>query len=348
MPTLDEARGLWSPATTYLNTASYGLPPRLAWEALQRALEDWRGGRTTWEPWGESTEAARSEFARMVSVPRERVAIGANVSALAGLVAAALPDGARVVAPDIEFTSNLWPFLAQEPRGVQVKTVPAGRLAEAIDAEVTAVAFSAVHSATGEVTDLDAVTEAAAHHGALTVLDATQACGWLPLDGTRFDFVLCAGYKWLTSPRGSAFMALRPERLPDLTPHAAGWYAGEDPHTSYYGPPLRLARDARRLDLSPAWFSWVGTAPALELLNAIGIESIHEHDLRLANAFRAGLGLEPSNSAIVCVDSPDAEERLAGSGVMAAMRKGQLRTCWHVYNTEEDVDRALELLGGRP
>jgi len=347
MPTLDEARGLWSPATTYLNTASYGLPPRPAWDALQRALEDWRGGRTSYEPWDKAAETARAEFARMVSVPPERVAIGANVSALAGLVAAALPDRAQVVAPEIEFTSNLWPFLVQDRRGVSVKTVPAGRLAEAIDGGVTAVAFSAAHSATGEVTDLEAVATAAAQHGALTVLDGTQACGWLPLDAGRFDFVICAGYKWLTSPRGSAFMALRPERLADLTPHAAGWYAGEDPSASFYGPPLRLADSARRFDLSPAWFSWVGTAPALELLNAIGIEAIHEHDLRLANAFRAGLGLEPSNSAIVCVDSPGAEERLASSGVMAAVRKGQLRTSWHLYNTEEDVERVVGLLGGR-
>jgi selenocysteine lyase/cysteine desulfurase len=348
MPTVDDARGLWSPVTTYLNTASYGLPPRPAWEALQRALEDWRGGRTSYEHWDHDAERARAEFARMVGVPPEQVAIGANVSALAGLVAASLPDRARVVAPEIEFTSNLWPYLVQERRGVSVDTFPAGRLAEAIDGGVTAVAFSAAHSATGEVTDLEAVTAAAAHHGALTVLDATQACGWLPLDAGRFDFVICAGYKWLCSPRGTAFMAVRPERLADLTPHAAGWYAGEDPSSSFYGLPLRLAESARRLDLSPAWFSWVGTAPALELLNAIGIEAIHEHDLRLANAFRAGLGLEPSNSAIVCVDLPGADERLAGEGVMAAVRKGQLRTSWHLYNTEEDVERVLEVLGRSP
>src|SRR5207253_704764 len=43
---LDEARALWAPAAPYLNTASYGLPPRPAWEALQAALEDWQHGRT--------------------------------------------------------------------------------------------------------------------------------------------------------------------------------------------------------------------------------------------------------------------------------------------------------------
>lgn len=76
------------------------------------------------------------------------------------------------------------------------------------------------------------------------------------------------------APRGTAFMFVRDERLGAITPHSAGWYAGEDVHASYFGPPLRLARDARRLDTSPAWFSWVGTAPALELVNRIGVDAV--------------------------------------------------------------------------
>ena len=83
---------------------------------------------------------------------------------------------------------------------------------------------------------------------------------------TSFDFVSCAAYKWLLSPRGTAFGVVQPERLGTLRPLYAGWYAGDDPWTAIYGPPLRLARDARRLDISPAWLSWSGTVPALELL----------------------------------------------------------------------------------
>jgi selenocysteine lyase/cysteine desulfurase len=346
---IEDARGLWQPETTYLNTASYGLPPRPAWEALQGVLADWRGGRTSWEPWVESTEAARSAFARMCTVPREWVSVGANASTMIGLVAAALPDGARVLSVEGEFTSTLWPFLAQG-RGVQVESVPLARVAEAIDGRTDVVAFSAVQSADGKLADLDGVTAAAAHHGALTVVDATQACGWLPLDARRFDVLVCAAYKWLLSPRGSGFMTVRPEAAEQLTPHGAGWYAGEDPHSSYYGAPLRLAGDARRFDVSPAWFTWIGTAPALELLVEIGIEPIHEHNLRLANHFRAGLGLEPGDSAIVAADIEGAEELLRGSGVMAAARAGALRTSWHVYNDEADVERAVEVLsagGGR-
>jgi len=343
---LPGAQRLWEPNGPYLDTASYGLPPRPGWEALQAALADWRGGRTSWEHWGESTEGARAAFARLVGVGAEQVAVGATVSELVGLVASSAPDGAHVLAPDVEFTSLLFPWMVHADRGVEVLTVPAHRLAEAIDARTGVVAFSAVQSATGEVADLEAITAAARHHGALTVVDATQACGWLPLNASSFDALACGAYKWLMSPRGTAFLTLSGELLERLKPLHAGWYAGEDPHASYYGPPLRLAGTARRLDTSPAWFSWVGTQPALELVERIGVEAIHAHDLALANRFRTGLGLDPGDSAIVSAEVPGAEARFEHAGIRAAVRGGRLRASFHVYNTESDIDAAVTALLG--
>lgn len=338
-------RAQWRPEGVYLNTASYGLPPEAAWNALQGALESWRAGDTSWEPWGGATEGARGEFAALVGVGPEQVAVGSTVSGLLGPVAESLPRGSRVLVPAEEFTSNLWPYLVHEDRGVRVQAVPAARLAESIDDACDVVAFSAVQSATGEVADLDAIEAAARHHGAVTVVDATQACGWLPLDAARFDFVVCAAYKWLMSPRGSAFLTVRPERLGSVRPTAAGWYAGEDVHTSYYGMPLRLAKSTRRLDTSPAWFSWVGTQPAIELVNRIGVPAIRRHNVELANAFRSGLGLDPGNSAIVSAEVPGAEAKLEGTDIQASTRAGKLRTAWHLYNTMDDVDSTLKALG---
>ena len=342
--TIADAREQWSPAGVYLNTASYGLPPRDGFDAMQAALADWRGGRTSWEHWGESSEGARAAWAAMIGVAPQRVAIGATVSAFVGLIAASLPDDAHVVVPDLEFTSTLFPFLVQEARGVTVTTLAPQRLAEAIDASTDLVAFSAVQMTTGEVADIDAIVAAARHHGARTMLDATQAAGWLPIDGTRFGAVVCAGYKWLTAPRGTAFMAIDDAWRADVVPHAAGWYAGADVHDSYFGPPLRLATDARRFDTSPAWFSWVGAQPALELLNHIGVGAVYEHDVALANRFRAGLGMQPSDSAIVSADVPGGAQRLERAGIVAALRGGRLRASWHVYNTDDDVDAALDAL----
>jgi selenocysteine lyase/cysteine desulfurase len=335
---------LWEPKGTYLNTASYGLPPRPAWDALQEALEEWRGGRTSWEHWGIPGEDARASFARLVGVPAETVAIGSNVSSLIGLIAASVPDGTRVLAPDVEFTSLLFPFLVQERRGVSVRLVPAAELAGEIGPDVDVVAFSAVQMATGEVADLNAIARAAEDHDVMTVIDATQAIGWLPLDASRFDIVAVHGYKWLMSPRGTAYMSIKPERLRDVVPATAGWYAGEDPLATFFGPPLRLADSARRLDTSPAWYMWVAAAPTLAIIEEIGMQAIHAHNVCLANRFRAGLGLEPGDSAIVMSDAPGAAEKLARAGIQAAVRGGRLRTSWHVYNTERDVDRTLDVL----
>ena len=227
-----------------------------------------------------------------------------------------------------------------------VDTVPLEKLADAIGAQTTLVAFSLVQSATGEIAPVDDILAAARGHGALVCVDATQACGWLAVRAADFDVLVCAAYKWLMAPRGAAFCYLAPELRERMRPLQAGWYAGQDVHGSYYGPPLRLAGSARRFDTSPAWFSFVGAAPAIELLNEIGIEAVHAHNVRLARRFLAGLGLPPPDSAIVSVARPGAGERLAAAGLRAATRAGRVRLSFHLYTTDADVDRALEALSG--
>jgi selenocysteine lyase/cysteine desulfurase len=337
---------LWTPEPGFLNTASYGLPPRPALAAVQVMLDDWRAGRTSWEPWDRSVDLARERFARLIGVPAADVAVGATVSELLGLVAAALPGGARVVVPDCEFTSNLFPWLVQADRGVEVVTVPLDRVADAIDDRTTLVAFSLVQSASGEVAPAAGITAAARQHGALVAVDATQACGWLPVDATAFDVLVAHAYKWLMAPRGSSFLYVRPSLAERMRPVSASWYAGADRGSSYYGPPLRLAGDARRFDTSPAWLSWIGTAPALEVIEQIGVPVIHDHNVRLANRLRAGLGLPPGDSAIVSADIPGAEAKLARAGIRASARAGRTRLACHIYTTEQDVDAALSALAG--
>jgi selenocysteine lyase/cysteine desulfurase len=343
---LAEAQALWKPEPGWLNTASYGLPPRPAWDALQAALQDWQVGHTSWEGWSDATDHSRRSFARLIGVRPEDVAVGSAVSQLLAPVAAALPAGARVVVPEVEFTSNLFPWLVQAERGVQVRTTSVAGLAEAVDADTDLVAFSLVQSADGTVAGYDEVVAAARAHGALVAVDATQACGWLPFDGSRADVVAVGAYKWLMAPRGAAFAYLAPHLRDRLTPSAAGWYAGADVHASYYGPPLRLAADARRFDISPAWFSYVGAAPARDLNAEVGLPAIRAHNVALANRFLAGLGRPAGDSAIVTVDVPGAEERLAAANVRAAVRAGRVRASFHIYSTIEDVDLALNALLG--
>lgn len=343
---LSEAQGLWDAQPGWLNTAGYGLPPRPAWEALQAAQADWRAGRVSWRGWSDATDRCRATFARLVGVDAADVAVGATVSQLLAPLAAALPDDAQVLAPENEFTSNLFPWLAQADRGVRVRTVPAGALVDAINPDTDLVTVSLVQSADGAVAGYEQTVAAARAHEALLVVDATQACGWLPFDASLADVVVVGAYKWLMSPRGATFGYFRPAVRDRMTPHAAGWFAGADVHDSYYGPPLRLARDARAFDISPAWFSYVAAAPALELVERIGVARIGAHNVALANRFLTGLGRPSGDSAIVTVDVPGAAEKLRRAGVRAAVRAGRVRASFHVYTTEADVEMALTALAG--
>jgi len=344
---LHDAQEEFEPTGIYVNTASIGLPPRRTVDALNEAIGTWRAGRAEAAGYDELVNRARQRFASLVGTTPERVAIGNQVSTFTALVATALPDGARVLAAEEDFTSVLFPFLAHADRGVQVKTVPLASLVDAIGPGVDLVAVSAVQSADGRLVPggLEALASAAARHDCLTYVDATQAVGWLPFDADRFDFVSCAAYKWLLSPRGTAFGVVRPERLGMLRPLYAGWYAGDDPWTSIYGPPFRLAKDARRLDISPAWLAWAGTVPALELLAEVGIAAIHRHDLALANALRGRLGLAAGDSAIVTVAADGGLERLRTAGIKASVRAGAVRLSFHLHNTEADVDAVARALG---
>ena len=137
------------------------------------------------------------------------MAVGNQVSSFAGVVAMSLPRGARVVCAHGDFTSVLWPFLAAP--GLEVSIVELEDVPAAIDARTALVAVSAVQSFDGRVADLDAIEAACTASGARSFVDATQASGWLPLDGKRFDYLAASGYKWLLSPRGVCFMSIRPE-----------------------------------------------------------------------------------------------------------------------------------------
>jgi selenocysteine lyase/cysteine desulfurase len=328
----------------YLNTAAIGLPPRVVLDAVGDRLAEWEAGGSVAPSFDPDVDRARRAYARIVGTTSDAVALVNQVSLASGLVAGSLPDGARVLCAEEDFASVLAPFLADDR--LRVATVPLAGLLDAITPAVDLVAVSAVQSADGRVLDLDALAGAATAAGARTYVDVTQAAGWLPLGADRFDVTAVGAYKWLCSPRGSGFLTVGPHN-DWLRPSWAGWYSAPDPWGDLYGPPLRLAADARRFDVSPPWFAIVGAARALELIDDLGVETIGAHSVALANRFRAGLDLVPSDSAIVSVAS-DRGPDLAEAGYVASERAGKVRVSFYLYNTEADADGAAAVLAGRP
>ncbi|TQL02855.1 aminotransferase class V-fold PLP-dependent enzyme [Cellulomonas sp. SLBN-39] len=342
---LDALRAQFVPVPGYLDAATSGLPARGSLDVLRTELDAWAAGGASTTRYDEAVEASRAAYARLVGVDPALVAVGAQTSAMVGQVAASLPDGARVVAVEGDFTSVTWPFMTQQDRGVQVRHVPLDALADAVADGCDLVAFSLVQSVDGRVADVDAVRAAAAQVGATTLADLTQA-GWLPVDAGAFDLTVCSAYKWLAAPRGVGFLTATPDALERVRPGQAGWYAGEERWASTYGPAMHLATTTRRLDVSPAWLCWAGAVPALEAFAGTDPELVRAHDVGLTDLLCDGLDLPRTGTAFVALPDPDGTvgAALAAAGVRAATRGGGVRMAFHVWNSTDDVDRVLRAL----
>ena len=343
---LPDARASFDRVPGYLNAASLGLPPRQVVTTLTDAVAQWQQGEASPVVYDESVRRARELYAQLVRVTPQDVAVGSQVSVVAGTIASSLPDDAHVVCVDGDFSSMVYPFLVHADRGVSVRHVPLEGLADAVREGTDLVAFSLALSACGSLADGAAVVEAARQAGAVTFCDVTQAAGWLDIDASQFDVTVCSAYKWLCAPRGTAFSTWTPAAAARVRPTAAGWYAGEDVWASCYGPRMELSQDARRFDVSPAWLPWVGTVPALELFTGLDMAEVRAHGAGLADALRVELGEQPCRRPVVSLPDPDGARlaRLQDAGAVVAARAGKVRIAFHLWNDEDDVELALKAL----
>lgn len=336
--------------TTYLDAATYGLPPRDTVAAIERALAAWAHGSADWiEDWDRPAEDARSAFASLTGVPEASVALLPAVSVGTGLVAAALQPGDEVLMPDDEFTSVTFPFEVAAERGVVVRRAAIGSLADEVTPRTTLVATSLVQMQTGMRADLPAIREATDRVGARLLLDATQAIPFVRADEdlATVDYVLSHGYKHLLCPRGAAFMAIRADHVAALPPLNANWRAAELPYADYFAERLPLPATARRFDVSLAWHAWVGARVSLRQLLAWREAGAFEAVWALAELLSTEAGLGPAASTLVCVPvaSPDdAAAALRAAGIRASVRGSSVRLSVHLWNDASDVHRALDVL----
>lgn len=345
-PTIADARAEFAGGRGYLAACTTGLPPRASRDALRADLDAAYSGQPDLARYELAVTETRRHAATLLGVGADRIALGSQTSVLAALIAAAVPDGAEVLCVEGDFSSIVMPFV-HAGRGIRVRSVPLARLADEVRGDTALVAFSLVQSATGEIADAAAITAAARRHGARTLCDATQALGWLPVDGGAFDAVICHTYKWLCAPRGVAVLAVSAGFQPHIPARQAGWCAGEDPWTSCYGSQVSLAADASRFDVSPAWQAFIGAAPALALFAGVDPAALHAHTRTLADAFRARLELPATGSAIVTWADPTGCDlaRLNAAGITASGRAGRARVAFHVFNDADDVELAARALG---
>jgi selenocysteine lyase/cysteine desulfurase len=351
--------------SAYLDTATYGPAAEPTVAAIRGFAESWSRGTTRFEVWESAGEDCRRLFAQLLNTSPEDIAAQPFVSTAAGTIAAQLEPGDRVVVNEREFASNLWPWLLQRERGVDVAIVPVrGGRCEVADYEAAAgdraaiIAVSAFQSSNGWRAPLRQLADLAHQVGGMLFVDACQGAGAIRLDPALdgFDLLATDSYKWLMGPRGAGYMYLSPAARGRFRPLSIGLHAARRPLGSFYGVEMNLSDTASRFDASPSWISVVADREALGLLTAVGIEAIELHNLRLAARFRAGLDelsietdafAEAERSPVVAVAVANPKEtvtRLAAAGVVAAHRANAVRFAFHVFNDDSDVDRALEAL----
>jgi selenocysteine lyase/cysteine desulfurase len=323
--------------------------------------------------WRRRVEEVRRLAGRLIDADPLDVAFVKNTSEGIGFVAEGLSwrAGDNVVTAAEEYPSNLYPWMNLAGRGVELRTVASrdGRillddLRAAMDDRTRLVSLSFVEYASGFRNDLDAVGGLCRERGALFFVDAIQGLGVLPLDVQKspIDFLSADGHKWLLSPEGAGIFYVRRELVDQLHTVGVGWNSVVG-CLDFGVIDFRLKPHAGRWESGTLNVGGVHALGAsLELLLELGVVSIAGRVLGLTDhlcerAARAGLQVFSSRrpaeaSGIVSLVAPGRDpaalvRRCRGEGVVINHRAGRLRVSPHFYNTVEEIDRLVELLGGR-
>ena len=213
----------------FLNHGSFGACPRpvvethLAWQRqLERQPVEFVGRRS-----GPLLDAARSQLASLVNVQPTDLAFVVNATSGLNVVARslALHPGDEILTTDLEYGALdfTWSHLCRKAGASYVSqhipfpfTTPEAivdALWEGVTPRTRAIFLSHITSATAVILPIEAICARARAEGILTIVDGAHAPGQLALDLTGLDVDIYAGncHKWLCSPKGSAFLYVRPQ-----------------------------------------------------------------------------------------------------------------------------------------
>lgn len=351
----------------YLDHAAVSPLPRPAANAVAAwAADVQEHGVVHWSAWRSLVEEARRLGAALLNAAASEVALIRNTTEGIALIAEGWrwQPGDSVVVPQAEFPSNLYPWLALQARGVDVRCVPVSSdddedrfqaaLAAAVDASTRVIACSLVDYASGRRRDVCRLSALARRCGARLFIDAIQGLGVLPVDvqALGIDFLAADGHKWLLGPEGAGLLYVRTECLNELRVPGPGWNSVVQAG-NYADKTLRLKPAAERYEAGTYNMAAIaGLHASLRLLSGLTDTQresrlLEVRELFAAAARRQGLStaeLPPSaQSGILALHSATAEPRrlmksLLRGGVVTNVRDGRLRVSPHLYNTAAEAD----------
>ncbi|MEV0829591.1 kynureninase [Nonomuraea rubra] len=321
-------------------------------------------------------DRVRDGLRRFLGDPHAELALGASTHdlVLRFLSALDLRRRPRLVTTDGEFHTLRRQLARLAEEGVEVRVVPArpagtlaGRLAGVVDGGTAAVLVSAVLFEDARIVPgLDVLAGACLRSGTELLVDAYHALGVVPFStaGIEQAWVVGGGYKYLQLGEGNCFLRL-PGHADRLRPVITGWFsefgelAGEQPPGVAYPAgaprfagatydPTSHYRAARVFD----FFAGQGLTPAF--LRAVSLRQVgllaarfDALDVPEHLVTRDRTGRAEDFGGFLALRSPYAgrlRAGLAARGVQADSRGGYLRLGPAPYLSDEQLERAAELL----
>ncbi|HSF20363.1 MAG TPA: aminotransferase class V-fold PLP-dependent enzyme [Vicinamibacteria bacterium] len=361
----------------WLNCAHQGPIPHVAAAAARRAIERKLAPfELRDESFTEVPRRLKQMLGRLIGAPPEEIILGNSASYGLHLLANGLPlqRGDEVLLVRGDFPSVVLPWLALEERGVRLRHIEPGEegltpetLEPHLGPRTIVLSTTWVHSFTGRAIDLDAIGRRCRSHGVWFIVNASQALGARPLDvtGAPVDAVISVGFKWLCGPYGTGFCWMTPRLLSSLRYNQAYWLAmqtAEELGGDSAIPVVKEDLGARRYDVfgTANFFNFEPLTASVDYLLTQGIDAVAAYDGALIDRLIEGLAelgynvLSPregdSRSTLVIASHGDRtrneaiQRELQDRGIDVAYRRGNLRFSPHLYNTLEDVERALQAL----
>jgi kynureninase len=350
---------------------SLGAMPRGAIDELERYAKTWneRGIRAWEEIWFALPTRVGNGIGKILNAEPDTIAMYENVTSAQAVALSAIdftPPRNRLVCTAEDFPSMLYLYEGLARRGVEVVRVPAreGRrideadVVAAIDERAAVVAVSHVLFRTSQVIDLAPITRRAREVGALTLIDAYQAVGTVPVDvrEPEVDMLTGGSIKWLCGGPGTGYLYVSPRVASRLEPALTGWFAHQRPFDFDSGP-MRWDDGPRRFwSGTPGIPSHLAARPGIETIARIGVDAIRAKSLRLTarmiawadeHGWRLGSPRDDARrGGTVCLDVPEAErvcQALLAADILLDYRPGVgLRLAPHFYTREDEVDQVVK------
>ncbi|MBI4544669.1 MAG: aminotransferase class V-fold PLP-dependent enzyme [Gemmatimonadetes bacterium] len=354
---------------TYLNSCSLGALSRRAEARLLEFQQEWHelGAAAWYELWLGRSAELRRRVAAMLGADAAEIALAHSTSAALAVIASALDYARRprIVIAELDFPTLGYQWMVHP--GVELVRVPSddratidpNRFADAVTDRTAVLATSHVFFSSGAIQELAPLAEIAHAHGALFLVDAYQSAGQVPVDvkAAGADILVTGPLKWLLGGPGLAYLYVRQELIPQLTPTTTGWFAARD-QFAFDAARFEFHDDARRYELGTPAVATLHTAlGGQEIIDEVGVARIRARNRALvdrlvrglqAAGFRLRMAPDPeARSAIVMVahrDPAGAVAHLAANEIIVDWRPGHVRISPHFYNTESEMERVVEEL----